>query len=62
MSKEEAERYYQEGLTCAQRSEWGRAATCFRKSLALDPQSPARHGLEMVNDILEYYHKDNFNP
>lgn len=58
----EAQEAYQQGLNHAQRSEWGEAATCFRRALALDPDSPAAAGLEMLNRIFEYYHKDNFNP
>lgn len=58
----EAEAEYQKGLAHAQRSEWGEAASCFRKALSLDPASPAQQSLSMLNDIFEYYHKDNFNP
>ena len=58
----EALKAYQEGIDHAQRSEWGEAASCFRLAIALDPDSPAVESLKMVNDIFEYYHKDNFNP
>lgn len=59
---QEAENYYQQGLQHAHRAEWGSAASCFRKALALDPESPAKHCLEMVDDIQAYYYKENFNP
>lgn len=58
----EAEKHYNEGLAHAQRSEWGEAATSFRRALLIDPESPARESLAMLNDIFVYYHKDNFNP
>lgn len=58
----EALKAYSEGLEHAQRSEWGEAASCFRLAIALDPDSPAAESLKIVNDIFEYYHKDNFNP
>lgn len=58
----EAMKAYKEGLEHAQRSEWGEAASCFRLAIALDPESPAAESLKMVNDIFQYYHKDNFNP
>lgn len=58
----EAKQEYQKGLEHAQRSEWGEAASCFRRAIALDPTSPACESLKMLNDIFEYYHKDNFNP
>lgn len=57
-----AHEHYEEGLRSAQRGEWGAAATSFRRALALDPASPARQSLAMVDDILAFYHKDNFNP
>lgn len=53
---------YEQGLDFARHSEWGKAATAFRKALALDPNSPADQSLTMIDDILAYYHKDNFNP
>lgn len=53
---------YEQGLDFARHSEWGRAATAFRKALELDPESPAAQSLLMIDDILAFYHKDNFNP
>lgn len=58
----EAESEYKRGLAHAQRSEWGEAASCFKRALALDPESPAAESLKMLNDIFDYYYKDNFNP
>lgn len=57
-----ARELYEEGLVYAQRAEWGAASTAFRKAIALDPNSPAVQSLAMINDILDFYHKDNFNP
>lgn len=53
---------YEQGLDFARHSEWGRAATAFRKALEIDPESPAAQSLSMIDDILAFYHKDNFNP
>lgn len=61
-ARTEAQKAYEEGLEHAQRSEWGEAASCFRLAIALDPDSPAAESYAMLNDIFEYYHKDNFNP
>lgn len=58
----EAQRTYEEGLEHAQRSEWGEAASSFRRAIALDPDSPAVENLQMLNSIFDFYHKDNFNP
>lgn len=54
--------YYDQGLEHAQRAEWGEAMTCFKRALQEDPASPAAESLAMLQDILNYYHKDNFNP
>lgn len=62
MSKQQADTLYQEGLAFAQRSEWGRAASCFRKAISLDPDSPAKESLSMLDEIFAFYYKDNFNP
>lgn len=61
-NRQNAALLYEQGLDFARHSEWGRAATAFRKSLELDPESPAAQSLTMIDDILAYYHKDNFNP
>lgn len=61
-NKSEADTLYREGLAFAQQAEWGRAASCFRKALSIDPESPARESLEMLDEIFAFYHKDNFNP
>lgn len=57
-----ADALYQKGLDHAQRSEWGAAATCFKRACAIDPDSPAGECLKMVEDIQAFYHKDQFNP
>lgn len=61
-AKADADAFYHQGLSLAQHQEWGRAASAFRKALELDPESPAAQSLTMIDDIMAYYHKDNFNP
>lgn len=61
-AKADADTFYQQGLSFAKRQEWGKAASAFRKSIEIDPESPAIQSLTMIEDILAYYHKDNFNP
>ena len=41
-----------------------RGNTMFRylEAIALDPESPAVHAKEMLDDILNFYHKDYYNP
>lgn len=53
---------YEQGLAHARRAEWGKAMTCFKQSLQQNPDSPAAEPLAMVQDILDYYYKDNLNP
>lgn len=58
----DADVLYQQGLAFAQQQLWGKAASAFRKALELNPASPAGESLSMIDDILAFYHKDNFNP
>ena len=32
------------------------------EAIALDPESPAVHAKEMLDDILNFYNKDMYNP
>ena len=57
-----ADALYQEGLAHAHRSEWGAAATCFKRACAIDPDSPAVEAKSMLEDILNFYNKDAYNP
>jgi tetratricopeptide (TPR) repeat protein len=38
------------------------AMTDYEHALELDPNSPARHALEMAHDVMNFYNKDLYNP
>ena len=60
--KEEAERYYQLGNEYRKHSDWQHALECYNQAISLDQASPAAKAKEMLNNILNYYCKDMFNP
>lgn len=60
--KDIANSLYRKGLEHAQRSEWGLAAACFKRAVAIDAESPAAESLAMVESIQAFYYKENFNP
>lgn len=59
---EEASRYYRQGNEYRRKSDWQHALECYNHAICLDPASPAVKAKEMLNNILNYYCKDMFNP
>lgn len=59
---EEAERYYRIGNAHRKQSDWQHALECYNHAISLDPDSPAAKAKEMLENILNYYCKDMFNP
>lgn len=57
-----AEEYYAKGNEHRQRGEWGKAMSCYMEAIDLDPESPAVHAKEMLDNIMNYYCKDMYNP
>ncbi len=41
---------------------WAQALNHYAEAQALDPDSPAAAAERMLQDILEFYHKDSYNP
>lgn len=39
-----------------------RALASYRRAVAVNPDSPARHALEIADDIFAFYNKDLYNP
>ena len=58
----EAAVYYQQGNEHRRRGDWQQALNCYMEAIALDPESPAVEAKKMLDDILNFYHKDNYNP
>ena len=57
-----AEEYYQQGNAYRQQGNWQMAINNYMEAIALDPNSPAVEAKQMLDDILNFYHKDYYNP
>lgn len=58
----EAAALYQQGNEHRRRGDWQQALNCYMEAIALDPESPAVEAKKMLDDILNFYHKDSYNP
>jgi tetratricopeptide (TPR) repeat protein len=57
-----AEEYYEQGNAYRKAGNWQEAINCYIKAVELDPDSPAVEAKRMLDDIMNYYHKDYYNP
>lgn len=57
-----AEEYYIQGNEYRRRGDWKHAIDSYLEAIALDPQSPAVEAKQMLDDILNFYCKDIYNP
>jgi tetratricopeptide (TPR) repeat protein len=57
-----AEEYYQLGNEYRQQGNWQEAINNYMEAIELDPNSPAVEAKRMLEDILNYYNKDMYNP
>ncbi len=57
-----AEEYYRKGNEYRRQGNWQMALNNYLEAIALDPESPALQAKEMLDDILNFYHKDYYNP
>jgi hypothetical protein len=57
-----AEQWTERGNDCLRRQLWKESLDSYTQAIALDPQSPAVELRKMVVNILNFYHKDRFNP
>jgi hypothetical protein len=61
--KEDTDAHFLKGEIHYSRQEWGLALNCFRKVLHLDPsQIAAQTYVELILNILGFFHTDQFNP
>jgi predicted Ser/Thr protein kinase len=42
--------------------DWQHAIDCYLEAIELDPESPAKNAKEMLDNILNFYCKDCYNP
>lgn len=57
-----AEEWYQKGNEYRRLSDWKHAIDCYLEAIELDPDSPAVEAKRMLDDILNFYNKDAYNP
>lgn len=57
-----AEEWYLRGNEARRAGQWHEAINCYIQAIELDPDSPAVEAKHMLEDILNYYHKDSYNP
>lgn len=57
-----SEEYYKRGNEYRKAGNWKMALECYAESIELDPDSPAVHAKQMLEDIVNYYCKDYYNP
>ena len=57
-----AEEYYRLGNEYRKQGQWHLAMNNYMEAIALDPDSPAVEANRMLQDILNFYHKDAYNP
>lgn len=57
-----AEEYYKQGNEYRQQGNFRDAINCYLEAIALDPDSPAVEAKRMLDDILNYYCKEMYNP
>ncbi|MDY6205913.1 MAG: tetratricopeptide repeat protein [Prevotella sp.] len=54
--------FYLKGNEYRQQGNWQEALNHYIAAIELDPSSPAVQAKEMVDDIMNYYCKDIYNP
>lgn len=57
-----AEEYYRLGNRYRQEGNWQEAINNYIAAVELDPESPAAEAKAMLDDILNFYNKDAYNP
>lgn len=57
-----SEEYYNQGNAFRKQGNWQEAINCYIKAIELDPESPAVEAKRMLDDILDFYNKDMYNP
>lgn len=56
------ELYYLLGNAYRKQQNWQQAINCYSEAVSVNPESPAREARTMILDILNFYHKDLYNP
>ena len=57
-----SEELYERGNAFRRQGNWQQAINCYIEAIELNSDSPAVEAKAMLDDILNYYHKDAYNP
>lgn len=57
-----ADEYYRRGNEFRRNGNWQEALNNYMEAIELDPDSPAVSAKKMLEDILNFYNKDMYNP
>jgi len=57
-----AAEWYRKGNEARRQSQWHEAINCYTRAIELDPDSPAVTARRMLEDIMNYYCKEMYNP
>ncbi|MCR5679011.1 MAG: tetratricopeptide repeat protein [Prevotella sp.] len=57
-----AQEWYQRGNEYRRQQQWHDAINCYIEAIRLDPDSPAVEAKKMLDDIMNFYCKDMYNP
>ena len=57
-----ADEYYRLGNEYRRQGNWQLALNNYMEAIEIDPESPAVEAKKMLDDILNFYHKDAYNP
>ncbi len=54
--------YYLLGNAYRKEGDFQRALNCYLEAMSINPDSPAAEAHQMLMNIIEFYHKDYYNP
>ena len=57
-----AEEFYRQGNRYRKEGKWQQAMNSYLEAIALNPHSPAVEAKKMLDNIMEFYCKDIYNP
>lgn len=57
-----SEELYIKGNELRKQGKWHEAINCYIEAAEMDPDSPAVEAKAMLDDILDFYNKDAYNP
>ena len=62
MQQTKSDELYEQGNTFRKQGNWQEAINCYIEAIELNPDSPAVEAKAMLDDILNFYNKDAYNP